>query len=516
MRKEPPTASSREPRKRRVVAVFIGTTAAIALFALALVFSSAAGASRVAENARALHWTNATVGSTAIARLAVAQAVVFGIDHELGVADADARDTAIDEAASSLDEIERWLSQLDGKVIVGAGTIAEGIETFVEAGRATLTRLSDGAVESAERGFQAQVEPAYATTVGLLQAEQQAIARKISDTEDLAGFVGTATSFLVTLLIPALALLVYFVLARRQFRDAQVRMDAKLKAERELNRAKDEFIAGISHELRTPLTSIYGFSEHLVENGIIDPAEALELITLINHDSAELSRMVEDLLTAARLDSDALNFHYEVVPMLGEIDAVVSPMRRAGAMIHVDGDETLVWADRARVRQVIRNLVSNAIRHGGDVIKVVLDERSGVLAMTVTDNGDGVGAAVETRLFDRFVHDGRATLLNGSVGLGLSIAKSLAKTMGGDITYVRALGWTNFVLTLPLATAALIEASPRPIPAKDIPEPPILSISLPTTGDDEAPHRSIAMIHAMSSTIEDQDDRDEPLYTVEF
>ena len=97
MRKEPPTASSREPRRRRVVAVFIGTTAAIALFALALVFSSAAGASRVAENARALHWTNATAGSTAIARLAVAQAVVFGIDYELGAADATARDQAIAE-----------------------------------------------------------------------------------------------------------------------------------------------------------------------------------------------------------------------------------------------------------------------------------------------------------------------------------------------------------------------------------------------------------------------------------
>ena len=294
-------------------------------------------------------------------------------------------------------------------------------------------------------------------------------------------------------------------------------MDAKLKAERQLNRAKDEFIAGISHELRTPLTSIYGFSEHLVENGIIDPEEALELVTLINHDSAELSRMVEDLLTAARLDSDALNFHYEVVPMLGEVDAVISPMRRAGATIRVDGDDTVVWADRARVRQILRNLVSNALRHGGDVTKVVLDERSGVMALTVTDNGQGVPSEVEARLFDRFVHDGRAPLLNGSVGLGLSIARSLAKTMGGDITYVRAMGWTNFVLTLPLATSEQIAQSPRPLPAKDIPEPPILSITLPRGDeDDQAAHRSIAMIHAMSSTIEDQDDRDDPIYTVEF
>ena len=193
-------------------------------------------------------------------------------------------------------------------------------------------------------------------------------------------------------------------------------------------------------------------------------------------------------------------------------------MRRAGATIHIDGDEIVVWADRARVRQIIRNLVSNALRHGGDTTKVVLTERSGVMALTVTDNGPGVASDVEARLFDRFVHNGRAPLLNGSVGLGLSIARSLAKTMGGDITYVRAMGWTNFVLTLPLATSAQIAKSPRPIPAEDIPEPPILSITLPRGDEDEdrAAHRSIAMIHAMSSTIEDHDDGDDTRYTVEF
>jgi signal transduction histidine kinase len=486
------------------------------LFALALVFSSAAGASRVAENARALHWSNATAGSTAIARLAVAQAVVFGIDYELGAADATARDQAIAEATGALDEVERWLGDMDPDVLIGGDTVATGVAAFVATGRATLVRLEEGATAEADRSFHALLEPAYAETAVLLHAEQDAIAQRISDTEDMAGFVGSATSFLITLLIPALALIVYFMLARRQFRDAQVRMDAKLTAERELNRSKDEFIAGISHELRTPLTSIYGFSEHLVENGIIDPTEALELITLINHDSAELSRMVEDLLTAARLDSDALNFHYEAVPMLGEIDSVITPMRRAGATVSTDGDDEVVWADRARVRQIIRNLVSNAIRHGGDTVKVVIDQRSRVMALTVTDNGDGVTADVEARLFDRFVHDGRAPLLTGSVGLGLSIARSLAKTMGGDITYVRALGWTNFVLTLPLATAAQIAESPRPMPAKEIPEPPILSITLPQADDEEAVHRSIATIHAMSFAIEDRDDDNEPRYTVEF
>ena len=134
--------------------------------------------------------------------------------------------------------------------------------------------------------------------------------------ESDAGRVERLTQLVVTLLIPAAAIIINQLVVRRQYRERRLQIEAKLDAERELGRARDEFIAGMSHELRTPLTSIYGFSEYLLDQGLIDPDEAIELIAMINRDSADLSRMIEDLLAAARLEAGALPFEATPVDLL--------------------------------------------------------------------------------------------------------------------------------------------------------------------------------------------------------
>jgi signal transduction histidine kinase len=119
-----------------------------------------------------------------------------------------------------------------------------------------------------------------------------------------------------------------------------------------------------------------------------------------------------------------------------------------------------------RTRQIIRNLVSNAIQHGGPAVEVYLETNQRNAVVTVSDNGTGVDSSITDRLFERFVNDGQESLLNGSIGLGLSIARSLARTMDGDVSYVRAGGWTNFVLTLPLLdTTDLWDSRPDPADA---------------------------------------------------
>ena len=90
--------------------------------------------------------------------------------------------------------------------------------------------------------------------------------------------------------------------------------------------------------------------------------------------------------------------------------------------------DVMCWADPNRVRQIIRNLVSNAIKHGGPTVNVYLESDGERAVLTVSDNGEAMEPEVEQRMFDRFVHDGVETLLTGSVGLGLSIARSLAMT----------------------------------------------------------------------------------------
>jgi len=122
--------------------------------------------------------------------------------------------------------------------------------------------------------------------------------------------------------------------------------------------------------------------------------------------------------------------------------------------VEVDDFAITAIADRARLKQLLRNLVSNAAKHGGDEIAVTAYSRDGMAVIEVIDDGPGVSADVEERLFDRYIHADGTAVLEGSVGLGLAIARSFAEGMGGALTYVRTADLTVFSVTLPLSSPA--------------------------------------------------------------
>jgi signal transduction histidine kinase len=161
--------------------------------------------------------------------------------------------------------------------------------------------------------------------------------------------------------------------------------------------------------------------------------------------------MVDDLLTTARLDAGALHFQFEDLSVLAEVHEVVGPMARAGSQFGVDVHPAVVRADRLRLRQVIRNLLSNAAKYGGADIRIIGRVASGWYEMIVADNGEGIPKELEERLFQRFLHQGDMPLVLGSVGLGLSIVQALAEGMGGAVWYERDAGWTKFVVRVPLS-----------------------------------------------------------------
>jgi len=161
--------------------------------------------------------------------------------------------------------------------------------------------------------------------------------------------------------------------------------------------------------------------------------------------------MIEDLLTTARLNAGALHFNFEDIDMCEEISEVVEPMTRSGAEINVQCDPGLVRADRLRVRQVFRNLLSNAQKYGGPNIEVRGRVEGRTYVCSVSDDGPGISSEVADRLFQRFVHQGSATAMTGSVGLGLSIVHALLQGMSGSIIHARTEGKTIFTVRLPLA-----------------------------------------------------------------
>ncbi len=228
------------------------------------------------------------------------------------------------------------------------------------------------------------------------------------------------------------------------------------RAAAEAVRAKDEFIAGVSHELRTPLTVVVGLSAELEDHiDDISAQEVSEFVTMIHRQSLEVANLVEDLLVAARADIGMVSVSVEQVDLLAELEAVAREAEKAHNLvpgtIRVFGDSVVGTADPSRVRQVLRNLVSNAQRYGGQNVEARLFREGPVAVVEIADDGSGVPGNNPELIFEPYLsmHD-RGTQPN-SIGLGLAVSRTLARLMNGDVTYRRTEGWSMFRLELPAA-----------------------------------------------------------------
>ena len=440
---------------RRLQVVGLAAFAVLLVSAMTVAFTNASGARQIAVNSELLQWSNATSGAAAVTRAAVNQALIFAVDEQLGVSTAESTAIAIEEAERTTDGLRALADHAPPDL---AAVAAMAVSVADEADKIT-SLLLDGDVAEGASVLNARFALLYGDLSDALAGAQHVYAAEIDAAESAATRIENALQWTAYLLVPGIAILLYRVVLRRRFERRRVEFEARLSAERELNLAKDEIIAGISHELRTPLTSILGFSQHLIEEGITDREEALELLTVIHHDSQELARMVEDLLTAARLESQALTYDLSRVDIAAEAVSIVEQLRRDDIEIR-GAAHAPVLADAGRIRQILRNLLSNAIQHGGPKVYLEIGTDDGDATCDVVDDGEGVPEAIADRLFERFVHEGSQSLLTGSVGLGLAIARTLAHEMGGDVTHRRESGLTVFTLRMPLMDEAAHAGEP--------------------------------------------------------
>lgn len=213
----------------------------------------------------------------------------------------------------------------------------------------------------------------------------------------------------------------------------------------ELVKAKDEFIARISHELRTPLTAVVGLTSEMATMDELGEEERSELMHLVAGQAAEMSYIVDDLLVAARAEMGTLSIDVALVDLGEEIASAIDGLGLA--VVEVPESIPKVVADPSRIRQILRNLLTNAERYGGPNLRVLTGRTAGSVWLEVRDDGAGVAPEEEGRIFEPYatVHSG----VKGSVGLGLSVARQLAELMDGSLTYHRDLGETVFRLELP-------------------------------------------------------------------
>jgi PAS domain S-box-containing protein len=227
---------------------------------------------------------------------------------------------------------------------------------------------------------------------------------------------------------------------------------AALQAE-EFARSKDRLIASVSHELRTPLTAVLGFANLIQRPEGLDPEEVSQFASEIHRQATDMAGIVEDLLVAARAEMGALTVKIEVVDPTQEIHDVTAALRHNPSVrfeLHTDSAPS-IRADPLRLRQILRNLVNNAARYGGAHVRIDTVTTPESVAIRVADDGAGVPAHLAEAIFEPFFSAHDRSGQPDSLGLGLSVVRTLAVAMGGTASMSAEDGWTVFTVSLPRA-----------------------------------------------------------------
>jgi PAS domain S-box-containing protein len=218
----------------------------------------------------------------------------------------------------------------------------------------------------------------------------------------------------------------------------------------ELLKSKEEFLQVITHEVRTPLAAVVGFSQRLDDSwNEFEAEERHDLVALVAEQSRELAHLLDDMIVVMRLRDGRISVVPEGVDLSQVVGRVLMGFTREyGRPIELRG-RAYAWADPMRVRQIVRNLVGNALRHGGDSVRVELTRDEQGSHVLVYDDGPGIGDGTIIDVFQPFPWFATPSTSPGTLGLGLAVCRTLARLMGGEVIYRRRSGETVFDLTLP-------------------------------------------------------------------
>ncbi|WP_435769140.1 ATP-binding protein [Nocardioides sp. SYSU DS0651] len=226
-----------------------------------------------------------------------------------------------------------------------------------------------------------------------------------------------------------------------------------------LDRDRSDLVATLAHELRSPLTGVKGFVHALLNrwDKLTDEQKKL-MLTTAGADADRLGRLITELLDVARIDTGRLQLHRRPTDLGLKATRVVESFGVASSTpvaLHVDDDLPRVDADPDKVVQVITNVVENAMRHGSGTVEVhvgLWDEDPSFVALTVTDEGEGIPPELRKRVFTKFWTAGSG----GGSGLGLYIVHGLVKAHGGTVVVDdRPGGGARVVTTWPVDPQAL-------------------------------------------------------------
>ena len=213
---------------------------------------------------------------------------------------------------------------------------------------------------------------------------------------------------------------------------------------------KDRFLASISHAVRTPMTAVVGALEILNDDQAkLEPSLRATLLRDARVSALDLERMTDDYLTTARISSGAITLKAHVIDLDSLVTRIVNSTDIPNGLTVTVEPLGRCCGDMQRVQHIVRNLIRNAIQHSLTTITVRSRSSSKVLNVEFINDGQPIPAEIAEVMFTPF---GKGTVLGQpeSIGLGLSVARDLARMMGGDLTYRCTDGLVIFELTMPL------------------------------------------------------------------
>jgi signal transduction histidine kinase len=234
-----------------------------------------------------------------------------------------------------------------------------------------------------------------------------------------------------------------------QLRDALIKVKTLSRSLEEanerlvdLNEKKSDFIVMMSHELRTPMTSIKGAMDYLttklsmISGNDKDTEDFMEFLGVINNNADRLIRLVNDTLDLERIESGIVDLHLSQIDLINLIKEVIISLqsiasKRNTAFNLIANSEVLVCADEDRIRQVLINLVSNALNYSPDntEVQITVTEADETITVYIKDEGPGIPAEVQEKIFDKFFTAGK----KHGTGLGLAICRGIIEAHKGII-----------------------------------------------------------------------------------
>jgi PAS domain S-box-containing protein len=294
--------------------------------------------------------------------------------------------------------------------------------------------------------------------------------------------------------------------ARMIAEDERRRAEAASRAEREANRAKDEFLMTLSHELRTPMTSILGWSRLL---GNMSPHDAAfrDAIAAIGRSAELQARLIDDVLDVSRIVSGKLRLTVGDIDLervlLSALETVRLSTDSKAITVLTDFDPNLgtISGDETRLQQVVWNLLTNAVKFTprNGTITLRAERSASSVRIIVSDSGEGIATSFLPHIFEPFRQaENASTRVHGGLGLGLSIVRYLVEAHGGTVeaTSEGTGKGATFIVTLPTVTTAVSTPAHRPqdAPAAGTRATPLAGVNIVSVDDDDEARKIVSLI----------------------